>query len=45
MLSREPSPCHETVETHRQRIMKKLNVKSVDELTKVAIREGLISLE
>lgn len=34
-----------TIETHRQRIMKKLNVKSVAELTKFAIREGLASLE
>ncbi len=34
-----------TVETHRQQIMKKLNLFSVAELTKYAIREGLTSLE
>ena len=30
-----------TVETHRQHIMNKLNTRSVAELTKYAIREGL----
>jgi len=34
-----------TVETHRQNIMRKLNVYSVAELTKYAVREGLTSLE
>jgi DNA-binding NarL/FixJ family response regulator len=34
-----------TVETHRRQIMKKLNVHSIAELTKYAIREGLTSLE
>lgn len=34
-----------TVETHRQQIMSKLNVHSVAELIKYAIREGLTSLE
>ncbi|MGE3166226.1 MAG: response regulator [Planctomycetota bacterium] len=34
-----------TIETHRQNIMNKLNVRSVAELTKFAIREGLTSLE
>lgn len=34
-----------TVETHRQRTMDKLDVHSVAELTKYAIREGLTSLE
>jgi DNA-binding NarL/FixJ family response regulator len=34
-----------TVETHRQQIMRKLNVRSVAELTKFALREGLTSLE
>jgi len=34
-----------TVETHRQQIMDKLNIRSVAELTKYAIREGLTSLE
>jgi two-component system, NarL family, response regulator NreC len=34
-----------TVETHRRNIMQKLNMKSVAELTKYAIREGLVSLD
>ena len=34
-----------TVETHRRNIMKKLDLHSVAELTKYAIREGLTSLE
>jgi DNA-binding NarL/FixJ family response regulator len=34
-----------TVETHRQHIVEKLKVRSVAELTKLAIREGLTSLE
>jgi two-component system, NarL family, response regulator NreC len=34
-----------TVETHRQQIMRKLNAKSVAELTKIAVREGLTSLD
>lgn len=34
-----------TVETHRRQIMEKLNIYSVAELTKYAIREGLTSLE
>lgn len=34
-----------TVETHRAQIMAKLDVRSVAELTKFAIREGLTSLE
>lgn len=34
-----------TVESHRQQIMRKLNAKSVAELTKIAVREGLTSLE
>lgn len=34
-----------TVEAHRQRIMEKLNIHSVAELTKYAIREGITSLE
>jgi DNA-binding NarL/FixJ family response regulator len=33
-----------TIETHRQRIMDKLNIHGVAELTKYAIREGLTSL-
>lgn len=33
-----------TVETHRQQLMEKLNLRSVAELTKYAIREGLTSL-
>ena len=34
-----------TVETHRRQIMNKLNIYSVAELTKYAIRKGLTSLE
>lgn len=34
-----------TIETHRQRIMEKLDIHTVAELTKFAIREGLTSLE
>jgi len=33
-----------TIETHRMKIMEKLNIHSVAELTKYAIREGLTSL-
>jgi len=33
-----------TVDTHRQQLMEKLNLRSVAELTKYAIREGLTSL-
>jgi DNA-binding NarL/FixJ family response regulator len=34
-----------TVETHRQHIMEKLDIHSIAELTKYAIREGLTSLD
>jgi two-component system response regulator NreC len=34
-----------TIETHRQQIMHKLNIHSIAELTKYAIREGMTSLE
>jgi len=34
-----------TVETHRQHLMEKLDVRSVAELTKYAVREGLTSLD
>jgi DNA-binding NarL/FixJ family response regulator len=34
-----------TVETHRQQIMHKLGTRSIAELTKYAIREGIITLE
>ena len=34
-----------TVETHRHQIMEKLNIHSVAELTKFAVREGLTSLD
>ena len=34
-----------TVETHRERIMRKLNIRSVARLTKFALAKGLISLE
>ena len=33
-----------TIETHRHQIMERLNIHSVAELTKFAIREGLTSL-
>jgi DNA-binding NarL/FixJ family response regulator len=33
-----------TVETHRQQVMQKLNLHSIAELTKYAIREGLTAL-
>ena len=33
-----------TIETHRQQIMEKLDMRSIAELTKFAIREGLTSL-
>ncbi|MDX1433779.1 MAG: LuxR C-terminal-related transcriptional regulator, partial [Gammaproteobacteria bacterium] len=34
-----------TVETHRKRLMDKLNLRSIAALTKYAIREGLTSLD
>lgn len=34
-----------TIETHRQRLMEKLDIHNVAELTKYAIREGLTSFE
>ena len=34
-----------TIETHRRNIMEKLNLHSVAELTKYAIRQGLTSLD
>ncbi|MDD5711903.1 MAG: response regulator transcription factor [Smithellaceae bacterium] len=34
-----------TVETHRRNIMQKLSMRSVAELTKYAVREGLVTLE
>ncbi len=33
-----------TVETHRRKIMAKLDIYSISELTKFAIREGLTSI-
>ena len=33
-----------TIETHRQQVMEKLDIHSIAELTKFAIREGLTSL-
>ncbi len=33
-----------TIETHRQKIMNKLNIRNIAELTKFAIREGLTTL-
>lgn len=37
--------CIKTIETHRRNIMERLNVRSIAELTKYAVREGLVSLE
>jgi DNA-binding NarL/FixJ family response regulator len=34
-----------TIETHRRQIMEKLNLRSIAQLTKYAIREGLTTLE
>ena len=34
-----------TVETHRRNMMEKLNMRSIAELTKYAVREGLVSIE
>jgi len=34
-----------TVQTHRQNLMDKLNLRSVAALTKYAIREGITSLD
>jgi DNA-binding NarL/FixJ family response regulator len=34
-----------TVETHRKRIMDKLDLRSIAELTKYAIREGITALD
>jgi DNA-binding NarL/FixJ family response regulator len=34
-----------TVETHRKQIMTKLGIRTIAELTKYAIREGLTTLE
>lgn len=34
-----------TVDTHRQNIMRKLNLRTVAELTKYAVREGITSLQ
>jgi DNA-binding NarL/FixJ family response regulator len=35
---------HKTIETYRKRLMTKLNVHSVAELTKIAVREGITSI-
>jgi DNA-binding NarL/FixJ family response regulator len=34
-----------TIETHRKRIMDKLNLRSIAELTKYAIREGITTVD
>jgi len=34
-----------TIEKHREHIMEKLNLRTVAELTKYAIREGITSVE
>lgn len=43
-MARRLGICDKTVETHRRNIMKKLDLHSVAELTKYAVREGLTSL-
>ena len=44
-IASELSVSPKTVETHRQNIMHKLDIYTVAELTKYAIRKGLVSLE
>ncbi|MCB1741493.1 MAG: response regulator transcription factor [Gammaproteobacteria bacterium] len=44
-IAKRMSVAVSTVETHRRNIMKKLDIHSVAELTKYAIREGISSLE
>jgi DNA-binding NarL/FixJ family response regulator len=44
-IASELSVSVKTIETHRSRIMEKLDMRSIAELTKYAIREGLTSLE
>ena len=44
-IARELYISVKTVETHRRQIMNKLNIHTVAELTKYAIRKGLTSLE
>ena len=39
------SRSHKTVKSHRKKVMDKLNLYSVADLTRYAIREGMISLE
>jgi DNA-binding NarL/FixJ family response regulator len=34
-----------TIETHRRNMMEKLNMRSIAELTKYAVREGIVSIE
>jgi DNA-binding NarL/FixJ family response regulator len=36
---------HLNIETHRRNTMVKLNMRSIAELTKYAVREGLVSIE
>ena len=43
LIGESPHISIKTVETHRQQIMVKLKIKSIAELTKYAIREGLTS--
>lgn len=44
-ISLKIGACVKTVETHRQNIMNKLDLHSVAELTKYAVREGLTQLD
>ena len=44
-MARELGVSVKTIETHRRKIMHKLDLHSVAELTKYAVREGLTSLD
>ena len=44
-ISKQLNVSVKTVQTHRRNIMEKLNIHSVAELTKFALREGLTSLD
>ncbi len=44
-MAAELHVCVATIETHRRQIMDKLNLRSIAELTKYAVREGITSLD
>jgi DNA-binding NarL/FixJ family response regulator len=44
-ISRELFISVKTVETHRRNIMSRLEIRSIAELTKYALREGLTTLD